>query len=79
MQVDSNTLKAADACLLSVSVYKDGTEEAIIDTEKSATHECDGTYSVTLTLPKKSASGYLVVTVDGQECYGNYLNQNNVL
>ena len=30
VQVDSNTLKAAGACLLSVSVYKDGTEKAII-------------------------------------------------
>ena len=79
MQVDSNTLKAADACLLSVSVYKDGAEEAIIDTENPVTLECDGTYSVTLTLPKESASGYLVVTVDGREYYGNYLNQNNVL
>ena len=26
VQVDSNTLKAADACLLSVSVYKDGAD-----------------------------------------------------
>ena len=26
VQVDINTLKAADACLISVSVYKDGAE-----------------------------------------------------
>ena len=66
VQADSNTLKAADACLISVSVYKDGTEEAVIDTENPVTLECEGTYTVTLTLPKESASGYLVLTVDGQ-------------
>ena len=30
VQVDSNTLKAADACLLSVSVYKDGAERKYV-------------------------------------------------
>lgn len=77
VQVDSNTLKAAGACLLSVSVYKDGAEEAIIDTENPVTLECEGTYTVTLTLPKESASGYLVVTVDGQEYYSDYLQRND--
>ena len=77
VQVDSNTLKAADECLLSVSVYKDGAEEAIIDTDNSATLDCEGTYTVTLTLPKESASGYLVVTVDGQHYYSNYLQRSD--
>jgi len=78
VQVDSNTLKAADECLLSVSVYKDGTEEAIINTENPITLECEeGTYTVTLTLPKESASGYLVLTVDGQEYYSDYLQRND--
>ena len=76
VQVDNNTFKAADACLLSVSVYKDGTEKAIIDTENATTLECEGTYTVTLTLPKESASGYLVLTVDGQEYYSDYLQRN---
>ena len=77
VQVDNNTFKAADACLLSVSVYKDGTEVAIIDTDNSATLECEGMYTVTLTLPKESASGYLVLTVDGQEYYSDYLQRND--
>ena len=78
VQVDSNTLKAAGACLLSVSVYKDGAEEAIIDTENPITLECEeGTHTVTLTLPKESASGYLVLTVDGQEYYSDYLQRND--
>ena len=80
VQVDSNTLKAADACLLSVSVYKDGAEGSLatVDTVNAATLECEeGTYTVTLTLPKESASGYLVLTVDGQEYYSDYLQRND--
>ena len=77
VQVDNNTFKAADACLLSVSVYKDGAREAVIDTQTPITLECEGTYTVTLTLPKESASGYLVLTADGQEYYSDYLQGNN--
>ena len=79
VQVDNNTFKAADECLLSVSVYKDGAEEALatVNTENPVTLECDGTFSVTLTLPKESASGYLVVTLDGQEYYSDYLQRND--
>ena len=36
-----------------------------------------GTYTVTLTLPKESASGYLVLTVDDQEYYSDYLQRND--
>ena len=77
VQVKGGNFKAADACLLSVSVYKDGAEEAIIDTQTPITFECEGTYTVTLTLLKESASGYLVLTVDGQEYYSDYLQGNN--
>ena len=77
VQGNSNKIQTADACLLSVSVYKDGAEKAIIDTENSATLECEGTYTVTLTLPKESSSGYLVITVDGQDYYSDYLQRND--
>ena len=79
VQVNNNTLKAADACLISVSVYKDGAEGALatVNTENSATLECEGTYTVTLTLSKESASGYLVLTVDGQEYYSDNLQRND--
>lgn len=73
----NNEIKTAE-CKLTVSVYKDGAEKAIIDTENAATLECEeGTYAVTLTLPKESASGYLVLTVGGQEYYSDYLQGNN--
>ena len=77
VQGHNNKIQAADTCLLSVSVYKDGSEKAIIDTENAATLECEGTYTVTLMLPKESASGYLVLTVDGQEYYSDYLQGND--
>ena len=37
VQVKGNKFKAADTCLISVSVYKDGAEKAIIDMEKERT------------------------------------------
>lgn len=77
VQSGDNKIQTADACLLSVSVYKDGTEKAIIDTENAATLDCEGTYTVTLTLPKESASGYLVLTVNGQKYYSDYLQGND--
>ena len=79
VQVNNNTLKAADACLISVSVYKDGAEGALatVNTENSATLECEGTYTVTLTLSKESASGYLIITANGQDYYSDYLQRND--
>ena len=80
VQVDNNTLKAADACLLSVSVYKDGAEEALatVNTENPVTLEnMQGKYTVTLTLPKESASGYLIITAGDQNYYSNYLQRND--
>ena len=43
VQVDSNTFKAADACLLSVSVYKDGADGSLatLDTVNAAMIECE--------------------------------------
>lgn len=79
VQGHNNKIQAADACLLSVSVYKDGAEEALatVNTENPITLECEGTYTVTLMLPKESASGYLVLTVGGQEYYSDYLQRND--
>ena len=76
---DNNKIQTADACLLSVSVYKDDAEEtlATVNTENPVTLDCEGTYTVTLTLPKESSSGYLVLNVGGQEYYSDYLQGNN--
>ena len=80
VQGDISRIQTSDASQLSVSVYKDGAEGSLatVDTVNAATLECEeGTYTVTLTLPKESASGYLVLTVDGQEYYSDYLQRND--
>ena len=79
VQGNNNQIQAANACLLSVSVYKEGAEEAVatVDTQNAVKLECEGTYTVTITLPKESASGYLVLTVGGQEYYSDYLQRND--
>ncbi len=68
---DSNKIQAADACLLSVSVYKDDTELEI--EENGLELEKDGIYTVTLTLPKNSASGYCVINASGKSYYTEYI------
>lgn len=82
VQGDNNKIHSASACLLSASIYKDDAEEAIatvkVDEQNTVTHTCEeGTYTVTLTLPKESSSGYLVLTVSGQEYYSDYLQRND--
>lgn len=80
VQGDNNKIQAADACLLSVSVCSKGDAEevvATVDTQKAVELECEGAFTVTLTLPKESASGYLVLTVGGQEYYSDYLQRND--
>ena len=52
-------------------------QKNIIDTDHSATLECEGTYTVTLTLSKESASGYLIITANGQDYYSDYLQRND--
>lgn len=76
----NNEIKSASECLLSVSVYKDGEEEAVanVDLENAVTRVCDeGVYTVTLTLPKESASGYLVLTVGDDAYYTDYLYRSD--
>ena len=73
VQSSSNRIQAAEECLLSVSVVKDDAEEVVIDTQSPITLVCEGEYTVTLTLPKESASGYVVISVDGSEYYSDYL------
>lgn len=74
---ENNKIQTADACLISATVYKGGAEEATIDTQNPITLQCEGTYTVTLTLPRESASGYLVLSVDGADYYTDYLQRND--
>lgn len=72
-------IKSSGNCLITASIYKDNSEEAIatVDMQKKVTLDnMQGIYTVTLTLPKGSASGYLIITAGGQEYYSDYLQRN---
>lgn len=67
IQSSKSTLQTSGTCLLSASVYKDGAEEATVSVGSSAVLNGRGSYTVTVTLPSGSASGYLVLkTADGE-------------
>ena len=75
-QSQQSTLRTSGSCLLAVAVYKDGAEETIttVDTQAPVTLEdMVGEYTVSLTLPKGSASGYLVISMGDEKYYSPYL------
>jgi len=75
-----NEIKTADACHLSVTVTG-GTLTASLDGEITATVgsavavelKSDTEYTVTLTLPKDSASGYCLIEAFGKQLYTDYI------
>ena len=76
---ENNEIKAAERCLLTVTV-EDGTQPLLTaDCSASAvlTDLAAGTYTVTLTLPKDSASGYLVIeTTPAQRYYSDFIQSH---
>ena len=70
-----NAIQTADECLLAVSVSRDGSELERI--EDGVALEAGVPYSVTLTLPSDSASGYCLVTAGGEVYYTAYLARHN--
>ena len=77
VQGTNNKIQTANSCLLTVTAHQGGAEKASVDTQSTLTLECQGEYTVTLTLPKESASGYLILTVGGVDYYTDYLQRNN--
>ena len=71
-------LQTSGDCHLSVSLCKEGTEAAVITADKKNTVslDCQGVYIVTLTLPKGSASGYLVIESQSGDYYTECLRGN---
>lgn len=69
---DNNNIQSASECLLDVSVYKDGTvlsgsiEDGVILEEGA-------TYTVVLSLPKDSSSGYCIITAGGVSYKTDYI------
>ncbi len=66
-----NAIKTSGECLLQISVAKDG--ENLTLSDGSLTLEKDVTYTVTLTMPKDSSSGYCVITTAGGVYRTEYL------
>ena len=78
VESQKSTLQTSGDCHLSVSLYKDGAEKAVItaDKENTVSLDCQGVYIVTLTLPKDSASGYLVMRNEKGAYYTDCLRRN---
>ncbi len=75
----NNSIKTAGECLLTASVSQGGEEIINItasDENGKTLSDMQGEYSVSLTLPMGSSSGYLIISVDGQNYYSEYLKRN---
>ena len=70
-----NVVSAAGQCLLKVSVSDDVNVIETVDISSPETIHFDAgnTYTVTLTLPKNSSSGYLVIDSGEGKIYTDYL------
>ena len=67
-----NEIRTADSCLLSVSV-KDPNGAELENTEDGVTLTAGDVYTVTLSLPKDSASGYCMLTAGETAYYSDYI------
>lgn len=77
--MNTNTIRTADECKLTVTA-SDGTQElmtADTATPKTLTLEQGVTYTVTLTLPRDSASGCLVMKTDSGAYYSDYIERHD--
>ncbi len=76
IQSSKSTLQTSGNCLLSVLVYKDGAKEATASVGSNAVLNGQGTYTVTVTLPSGSASGYLVLKTADSEYFTDCLERS---
>lgn len=70
-----NAIKTSGECLLVISVAKGG--ENLTLSDGSLTLEKNVIYTVTLTMPKDSPSGYCVITTDSGIYRTDYLDRHN--
>lgn len=75
---NNNVIVAASDCAISVVVEKEETEVTTANITNASTVELEGgaTYTVTVSLPKDSASGYLVISTDSAEYYTEYIERH---
>lgn len=72
----TNEIKAAGECLLEATVSKDGERVEIIN--DILTLQRGEQYTVTLSLPKDSPSGYCVITTDSGRYYTDYIGRHHI-
>lgn len=70
-----NEIKAADECLLSVTVTESG--EELQNIESGVLLEAGKEYTVTLSLPSGSASGYCMIVAGGKTYYSDYIARHS--
>ena len=68
---DNNEIKTAETCLLTVTVTD--SDVALSDIEGGVVLEKNVTYTVTLSLPSGSASGYCLIKTDDRSYYTEYI------
>lgn len=67
----------ASQCLLDVSVKKEGDTFKLEGIDEGVTLEAGVTYTVTLELPRDSASGYCIITTDARDYYTEYIERHD--
>ncbi|MBQ7376804.1 MAG: hypothetical protein IJW71_00590 [Clostridia bacterium] len=74
----SGQMKTSGECRISALIRKNDTEFITVTiAENERILQCEGTYTVTLTLPRGSASGYLVIRAGDREYYSEILQSND--
>lgn len=74
----NNEIKTAGECQLSVSVKEDGENETQLDNIENGVELKEGaSYTVTLSLPKGSASGYCIISTDTQKYYTDFIKRHD--
>ncbi len=73
---NKNEIKTAGECLLTVTV-NDQTNAVLEGIEDGVELKADTEYTVTLSLPSDTASGYCLITADGVSYYTDYIARHS--
>lgn len=74
---ENNSIKSAKECLIKITVEKDGATVGAADIGNEVELTESGTYTVTLSLEKDSASGYAIITSGTDKYYTEYIKGHN--
>ena len=70
---NANEIKTAEKCLISVQVVPEGSDTAIDVSDEAGVLLAAGNYTVTLSLPKDSSSGYYVIGAGANTYLTDYI------